>query len=125
MPRYSDKNVTPVSEAVSRRFFLALDRAVSLGLVRSQEAFLTSAGLCAPRYRNMRQTYGPSGDPSRPSRYKNLQVEALVALVSLLGVSARWLLCGLGPMFEHVPASPSNNNNHNHNHNPQNQTIPL
>lgn len=100
MPRHTADALTPLSEAVSRRFFEAVERLVALRLVPSVDGFCRLHGLCAPRYREMRITYGNANSAGgRVSRYKNVQVAALSLLVSAYPVSARWLLTGRGQML--------------------------
>lgn len=52
------KAPTPITEGITRRFFIALDAIIKLGKVSSLEAFCNEFGLSAPRYRETRLTYG-------------------------------------------------------------------
>lgn len=90
---------SPISEAVSRRFFEAIERLVSLKLVSALESFCVDNGLSASRYREMRFEYGvtPTG---KQSRYKNVEIEAIYALVANFPVSAEWLITGRGEMMK-------------------------
>ena len=92
MPRTIAKPST-ISEGINRRFFEAIEAIVSLGKVSALEAF------CAPRYREMRLTYGVSPKPGYQSRYKNIEVEAIYSLVVNYPISSRWLITGRGKML--------------------------
>ena len=98
MPRTIVKR-SPISEAVSRRFFEAIDALVAFKLVSSLESFCVDNELSAPRYREMRLTYGVAPTPGHVSRYKNMEIEALYALVANFPVSAGWLITGRGEML--------------------------
>lgn len=63
------------------------------------EAFCTLYDLSAPRYREMRLTYGVSPKPGYQSRYKNIEVEAIYSLVVNYPISSRWLITGRGKML--------------------------
>lgn len=88
-----------ISESVSRRFFAAIERLVLLKRVSSQESFCVENNLSAPRYREMRLQYGvtPTG---KVSRYKNIEIEAIYALVANFPISAEWLITGRGEMLK-------------------------
>ncbi len=98
MPRINAKP-SPVSEAVNRRFFVAIDTLVSLGLVNSMGAFCTACGLFSSRYRSMRLQYGQTPKVGYTSLYKNIEVVALCAMVANYPISATWLLTGRGEML--------------------------
>lgn len=98
MPRTIVKR-SPISEAVNRRFFAAIDTLVSLKLVPSLESFCNNFALSAPRYREMRLEYGLTPTPGYVSRYKNVEVEALSSLAGNFPLSANWLLTGRGKML--------------------------
>lgn len=95
MPRTIAKP-SPISDGINRRFFEAI---VSLGKVSALEAFCTLYDLSAPRYREMRLTYGVSPKPGYQSRYKNIEVEAIYSLVVNYPISSRWLITGRGKML--------------------------
>ncbi|MFR8262695.1 MAG: hypothetical protein ACLU95_03180 [Bacteroides stercoris] len=79
--------------------FEAIEAIVSLGKVSALEAFCTLYDLSAPRYREMRLTYGVSPKPGYQSRYKNIEVEAIYSLVVNYPISSRWLITGRGKML--------------------------
>jgi len=97
MPRTIVKK-SPISEGVSRRFFQAIDALVTYKLVSALESFCVDNNLSASRYREMRFEYGvnPTG---KVSRYKNVEIEAIYALVANFPVSAGWLITGRGNMM--------------------------
>lgn len=97
MPRTIVK-CSPISEAVNRRFFLAIEELVALGRISALESFCADNALSSSRYREMRFEYGvmPTG---KRSRYKNIEIEALHALTADFPVSAGWLLTGHGDMI--------------------------
>lgn len=91
--------ISPVSEAVSRRFFLAIETLASYKLVSSLGGFCDLYGFSSPRYREMRLQYGTSPTLGHISRYKNVEIAALTALVANYPISALWLLTGRGSML--------------------------
>jgi hypothetical protein len=94
------KTVTLISDGVNRRFFLALETLVQTGRIASLNAFCLEYGLSAPRYREMRLTYGVTPRPAlKASRYKAVETEALYYLCDAFSVSAEWLLLGRGKML--------------------------
>lgn len=97
MPRTIVKS-SPVSDAVNRRFFRAIEKLVALGKISALESFCVGNALSSSRYREMRSEYGvmPTG---KRSRYKNIEVEALCALTARFPVSADWILTGRGDMI--------------------------
>ena len=90
---------SPISESVSRRFFVALERMVQLNKVSALESFCVENKLSSSRYREMRLQYGvtPTG---KVSRYKNIEIEAIYALVANFPISAEWLVTGRGEMVK-------------------------
>ena len=97
------KAPTPITEGITRRFFIALDAIIKLGKVSSLEAFCNEFELSSPRYRETRLTYDVMPNPnSKPSRYKRVEFEALVNLCVNYNVSSEWLLLGHGKMFKKV-----------------------
>ena len=98
MPRLVNDS-WPIREEISRRFFLAVARLVDLEKLASLEAFCTSNGLCAARYRELRLGFGPTPKPGYKPRYKGIELEAAHYLVAKFPVSAKWLLTGRGKML--------------------------
>ena len=77
MPRTIVKT-SPISEAINRRFFVAIDMLVNLGKIDSLSHFCELHNLSAPRYREMRLGYGTTPKPGYQTRYKNLEVELIL-----------------------------------------------
>ena len=95
------KQVTPVMDGINRRFFVAVDTLVNTGRVNSLEALCKEFDMHSPRYREMRLTYDVSPNPnSKPSRYVNLETDAIYNLCNKYLVSAEWLILGRGKMFK-------------------------
>ncbi|NCB42873.1 MAG: hypothetical protein EOM59_09655 [Clostridia bacterium] len=94
------KILTPIEDGVNRRFFQAIDRLVSLDRLSALESFCKEAGVSAPRYREIRFTYGVTPRTDKVSRYKSIEIECLYFLVTHYSVSAKWLITGCGNMFE-------------------------
>lgn len=98
MPRTIAQD-SPISEGVNRRFFEAIETLVSLGKISALDSFCSLYNLSAPRYREMRLTYGVSPKPGYSSRYKNIEIEAIYSLVVNYPISPRWLITGRGKML--------------------------
>jgi hypothetical protein len=95
------KRVTPIMDGVNRRFFVAIDMLVAMRRVNSLEAFCKEFNLHPPRYREMRLTYGVTPNPnSKPSRYVNIEIDAIYYLCHRYSVSTEWILLGRGKMFK-------------------------
>jgi hypothetical protein len=88
-------------DGVNRRFFAAVDVLVSTGHVNSLEALCKEFDLHSSRYREMRLTYGIIPNPnSKPSRYINIEIDAIYRLCNDYPISAEWLLLGHGKMLK-------------------------
>jgi hypothetical protein len=95
------KRVTPIMDGINRRFFIAVDTLVTKGCVNSLQALCKEFNLHAPRYREMRLTYGVTPNPnSKPSRYVNIEIDAIYHLCDKYSVSAEWLILGKGKMLK-------------------------
>jgi hypothetical protein len=95
------KVVTPIVEGINRRFFVAIEALVSLGRISALESFCKLHGFSPSRYRETRRTYGITPNPnSKPSRYKQIEIEALYSLCNNYSISTDWLLLGRGKMFK-------------------------
>jgi hypothetical protein len=96
-----EKRINPISDGINRRFFSAVDALVTMRRVHSLEALCKKFDLHPSRYREMRLTYGVTPKPnSKPSRYVNLEMEAIFHLCNKYSVSAEWLMLGCGKMFK-------------------------
>lgn len=98
MPR-TIKPISAATEAINRRFFLAVESLAGLGKIDSLSGFCLLHGLSDARYRAMRLQYGTSPKPGYVSQYKNLEVDAIHALVANYPISAQWLITGRGSML--------------------------
>jgi hypothetical protein len=95
------KRVTPVMDGINRRFFVAVDTLVTTGRIHSLEALCKDFNLHSPRYREMRLTYGVTPNPnSKPSRYVNIEMDAIYHLCYKYPISSEWLILGRGKMFK-------------------------
>jgi hypothetical protein len=88
-------------DGINRRFFEAVNILVNMRRVNSLEALCKEFNLHPPRYREMRLTYGVTPNPnSKPSRYVNIEMDAIYFLCSRYSVSAEWLMICCGKMFK-------------------------
>lgn len=87
------------SDAVNRRFFIAIDALVTYKLVSSLSGFCVLHGLSPSRYREMRRQFGLTPKEGYTARYRNMEIEALSILVANYPISALWLLTGRGNML--------------------------
>lgn len=98
MPRLV-KTEWPEREAISRRFFKAVQYLTDLKKLASLESFCNLHGLSAPRYRELRLGFGVTPKPGYKPRYRGIELEAAAALVGNYPVNAKWLLTGRGKML--------------------------
>jgi hypothetical protein len=95
------KQATSIMEDINRRFFRAVEALVTMRRVKSLEALCKEFGLHPSRYREMRLTYGVTPNPnSKPSRYVNIEMDAIYYICVKYSVSADWLMLDLGKMFK-------------------------
>ncbi|MCL1933577.1 MAG: hypothetical protein FWF53_07190 [Candidatus Azobacteroides sp.] len=94
------KQLTEIAKGLNCRFFEAIGFLVSIGQVKSLSGFCNEYGLSAPRYREMRATYGINHNSKTVSRYKSVETEALYYLCNFHSVSSEWLLLGHGKMLK-------------------------
>lgn len=87
------------SDAVNRRFFIAIDVLVANKLVSSLSGFCILYGLSPSRYREMRRQFGLMPKNGYTARYRNMEIETLSILVANYPISALWLLTGRGNML--------------------------
>lgn len=91
------KTVDPITTAAQERFFQALDMLIDQKRVTGLQTFCNKYGLHRAKYSNLR-TF--ARNPNRTSRYKLIDLEAVIYIVRDYGVSADWILLGLGGMFK-------------------------
>lgn len=95
-----DASVQRVTCEINRRFFAALDELVMRGDVRTIAEFAKSAGLNRTRYWEMSREFGVRPEPGFTSRYREVDIVALIYINMKYGVSLAYLLVGKGGMFE-------------------------
>ena len=91
------KTVRPQANDIQIRFFQALDLLIESKELKSLAAFCNEYGLHRPKYSNIR-TLSKEGKPG--TGYKLIDIDALAYLVKNYGISADWLLLGIGGMFK-------------------------
>ncbi|MBQ2068778.1 MAG: hypothetical protein II465_01470 [Bacteroidales bacterium] len=90
------KAINPEAVEIQRRFFQALDMAISLGKVGSLTAFCDDHKLNRTKYSRIRSTIDK---PMEERLYKIIDIDALSSICRDFGVSADWLLTGRGKML--------------------------
>ena len=94
-------HITKQLTEINCRFFEAMEALAGLGWINSLSSFCAEHNLSAPRYREMRLTYGMSKKTNpKPPRYKSVEIDALYYLCNIYSISAEWLLTGKGKMFK-------------------------
>ncbi len=89
------KSINPRAVAIQRRFFEALELAISSGRLKGLKSFCDAHDLNRPKYSSIRNSLGK---PADETTYKMIDIDALAALCADLDVSAEWLLLGRGKM---------------------------
>ena len=89
--------INPAALEIQRRFFQALDLAISLGKVGSLTAFCDGHKLNRTKYSRIRSTLDK---PMDERLYKVIDIDALSSICKDFGVSADWLLTGRGKMLK-------------------------
>lgn len=90
------KTVSKQTQDAQKRFFEAIDRLVDYGKLAGLQTFCDENGFHRAKYSNLRSGIRT---PGHVSKYKLVDVDALICLVSKYGVRADWLLTGRGEMF--------------------------
>ncbi|GAE14643.1 hypothetical protein ACTMKN_10875 [Bacteroides pyogenes] len=91
------KSINPQALAIQRRFFEALEMAVSLGAVNGLKGFCESHNLNRTKYSRIKNDLNK---PLGEMRYKMIDIDALSGICTDFGVSAEWLLLGRGKMLK-------------------------
>lgn len=98
------KAINPEALEIQRRFFQALDMAISLGKVGSLTAFCDDHKLNRTKYSRIRSTLDR---PMEERLYKIIDLDALSSICRDFGVSAEWLLTGKGKMLKNGLKTPN------------------
>lgn len=98
------KAINPEALEIQRRFFMALDLAISLGKVGSLSSFCGDHGLNRTKYSRIRSTLDK---PMEERLYKVIDIDALSSICRDFGVSAEWLLTGKGKMLKNGLKTPN------------------
>lgn len=90
------KNINPQAIEIQRRFFQALDLAVSTGKVKGLATFCREHNLNRVKYSRIKNSLDK---PAEETLYKIIDLDALAGLCRDFNVSADWLLLGKGKML--------------------------
>lgn len=82
---------------IQKRFFDALDTGIQLGRYGGIKTFCDEHGLNRTKYSRIRTGIQ---DPSNARYYTTIDIDALAAICSDLGVNPEWLLLGRGKMLK-------------------------
>lgn len=88
--------VTNVTQAVQSRFFIAIDMLISQGALPGLQTFCTDYDLHKAKYSNLRTAMR---NPEHGTKYKFIDIDAMVYLARDYKISCEWLLLGRGGMF--------------------------
>lgn len=91
------KNINPQAIAIQRRFFEALDMAISLGAVNGLKGFCENHNLNRTKYSRIKNDLNK---PIEDMTYKMIDIDALSGICTDFGVSSEWLLLGRGKMLK-------------------------
>lgn len=91
------KTLSPQTQAVQRRFFDAIDALILKEKITGLQPFCDEHGLHRSKYSTIRSSLTK---PDYESRYKLIDLDAVIILVKIYGVSSDWLLLGKGLMFK-------------------------
>jgi hypothetical protein len=89
------KSINPQALEIQRRFFEALDLAISAEKVNGLKGFCVRHNLNRTKYSRIKSTLNK---PVDEMRYKIIDIDALMYLCQDFGVSSDWLLLGHGKM---------------------------
>lgn len=91
------KAINPQAIAIQRRFFEALDYLIDAKRMSGLKPFCDDNQLNRTKYSRIRNSLGK---PLEETTYKLIDMDALAALCRDYGVSAEWLLLGIGKMLK-------------------------
>lgn len=91
------KSINPQAIAIQKRFFQALELAITSGRVNGLKGFCERHDLNRVKYSRIKNDLGK---PIREMTYKMIDLDALSGICSDFGVNAEWLLLGVGDMLK-------------------------
>lgn len=91
------KTINPQAIAIQRRFFEALDAAITFGKISGLKAFCDAHKLNRTKYSRIKNDLNK---PFDEMTYKMIDIDALSGICADFGVSAEWLLLGRGKMLK-------------------------
>lgn len=91
------KSVNPRALEIQRRFFEALEMAISLGKINGLKGFCDTHKLNRTKYSRIKNGLNK---PLAEMTYKIIDIDALACICTDFGVSTEWLLLGRGKMLK-------------------------
>ena len=91
------KSINPQALSIQRRFFEALEMAISLGKINGVKGFCDSHNLNRTKYSRIKNDLNKLIDEMT---YKMIDIDALAGICADFGVSPEWLLLGRGKMLK-------------------------
>lgn len=91
------KSINPRAIEIQRRFFEALEMAISLERINGLKGFCDEHKLNRTKYSRIKDGMDKLLDEMK---YKMIDIDALTAICKDFGVSAEWLLLGRGKMLK-------------------------
>lgn len=91
------KSINPQALSIQRRFFEALEMAISLGKINGVKRFCDSHNLNRTKYSRIKNDLNK---PIDEMTYKMIDIDALAGICADFGVSPEWLLLGRGKMLK-------------------------
>ena len=90
------KVINPQAIAIQRRFFEALEYAISTEKIAGLKTFCTIHSLNRVKYQNIKTSLQKNDE----SAYKCIDIDALQYICTDAGISPEWLLFGRGDMLQ-------------------------
>lgn len=94
-----DESVQRIQGEINRRFFEILNDLILDNKVKSVAEFAKQCGLNRTRYWELSREFGVKPDPGFVSRYREIEILALIYLNMRYGVSLDYVLRGIGEKF--------------------------
>ena len=91
------KCINPQAISIQRRFFEALELAISLGAINGVKGFCDAHNLNRTKYSRLKNDINK---PAEDTTYKLIDIDALAGICADFGVSPEWLLLGRGKMLK-------------------------